>query len=116
MRRALRVLIVLLLATPVVAQDPYRVFVQVTVGAAAGGFTLATIQAATSHPQANWAICRLRSAEISYTTDGTTPTSTVGTLLEPGDVLEIKSNLEIRLFSGIRTTSTSGQLDCNLGN
>lgn len=101
------------------AQDPYRLLVQLTIAGSASGFTSTVIGSGsnntTGHPQANWATCRVRTAEISFTTDGTTPTSTVGVLAEPGDILDLKSNLELRLFLAIRTTGTSGQVDCIIG-
>jgi hypothetical protein len=44
--------------------------------------------------------------------NGSAATSSVGTLLEVGDVLPIVGHDVLVNFSAIRTTGTSGQLDC----
>ncbi len=62
--------------------------------------------------QAQSAGCRLETAQVRWTIDGTTPTSTVGTLLEVGDWLPISGHDALVKFQAIRTGSTSGQLDC----
>jgi hypothetical protein len=91
----------------------YITFEQITVTNTAIGFTTAKI---TPNPaggvQPNIAVCRLRTAEISYTIDGTTPTSSVGMLLEVGDVLTVVGHDNMARFLAIRTTASSGQLDC----
>lgn len=92
----------------------YAAFEQITVAASSIGFTGSKITA-TGQPMATYAVCRLRTAEISYTTDGTVPTTTVGTLAEVGDVLVFNGHDVLTQFRAIRTTGTSGQLDCNYG-
>lgn len=95
------------------AQDPYYGYEQITVANTAIGFTATKIQAGGGHPQATRALCRLETAEIRYRTDGGTPTSSVGILLEPGDVLDIAGDpAQIAQFLAIRTGSTSGSLSC----
>lgn len=88
-------------------------FEQLTVDNTSGGvgFTLSRVDP-TGEPQATAAVCRLRTAEISFTYDGTAPTASVGQLLEPGDILTLTSHVRIAAFRGIRTGATSGQLDC----
>ena len=102
-----------LLVVPLSAWS-YLGFEQIAVGATAIGFTASTINAGSGHTQATSAECRARTAEISFTIDGTTPTATVGTLLEIGDVRTLEGHDVLALFRAIRTTAVSGQLDCNV--
>lgn len=94
----------------------YIGFEQITVDATAGGksFTAAKVEPNGSGGglQATTARCRLRTAEISFTYDGTTVTSSVGQLLEVGDYLEVTGHDNIMRFRAIRTGASSGQLDC----
>lgn len=90
----------------------YLAFEQVTVAGTAIGFT-ATKITASGLPMATFASCRLETAEVRYTVDGSVPTSTVGTPLEPGDVLELTGHDVLSAFRAIRTGATSGQLDCH---
>ena len=55
--------------------------------------------------------CRLETAQIRWTIDGTAPTSSVGTLLEVGETLTISNPGDIKNFRAIRTGS-SGSLRC----
>lgn len=88
----------------------YIAFEQITVAGTAIGFTTAKIRP-SGLPQATQATCRVRTAELSVTWDGTTPTASVGMLLEIGDTLVLTGNDVLGLFKAIRTGS-SGQLDC----
>lgn len=110
MRRILGALVVLVTAGVGLSAASYRAFEQITVANTAIGFTALKINYYGT--QATVAQCRLETAEVRYTLDGTTPTSSVGTLLEIGDVLTITDPTLIPLFKAIRTGSTSGQLDC----
>lgn len=57
------------------------------------------------------AFCTLETAQIRFTVDGsTTPTATVGHLLEPGQILYLKGYTEIANFRAVRTGSSSGIL------
>ena len=56
------------------------------------------------------ASCRLETAQIRYTLDATAPTTTVGTLLNPDEILVLESRAECLGFLGIRTGGTSGTL------
>lgn len=89
-------------------------FQQITVGASAVGFSVSVINATGTHPAATVGACRVRTAEISYAVDGTTPTGTVGTLAEIGDVIQLTGSDVLNNFRAVRTGS-SGQLDCNVG-
>lgn len=93
----------------------YIAFEQLTVAASSVGFTAAKIlpNGAGSTIQANIASCRLEAAEIRFTIDGTTPTTTVGTLLEIGDYVVVTGYDSIVRFRAIRTGAVSGVLSCN---
>lgn len=108
MRRLLIVALVLV-ATSAPAADRFE---QITVAAAAIGLTTAQIDP-PGIPQAQIATCRLRTAQVSFTYDGTVPTASVGTLLEVGEVLILTGHERLQAFRAIRTTGTSGQLDCS---
>jgi len=92
----------------------YIAFEQITVAASAIGFTASKVEPDNSGGarQATTASCRVRTAEISFTYDGTTPTTTVGQLAEAGDFLIVNGHDSIMRFKAIRTGATSGQLDC----
>lgn len=88
-------------------------FEQITVDNTAGGVAMTTTKITpVGQPQAQYASCRLETAEIRYTLDGTAPTTTVGTLLEIGDTLPIAGHDRLFKFRAIRTGATSGVLDC----
>jgi hypothetical protein len=113
MRTRLTFLALVVASITLAAQTPYYGYEQITVANSAIGFTASKITEGNGHPQATRALCRLETAEIRYRTDGGTPTSSVGTLLEPGDVLEINADpVQIAQFLAIRTGSTSGSLSC----
>jgi hypothetical protein len=103
--------VALLLASTARAVE-YTAFEQITVGNAATGVTRSLVVAGNGHMQANLMTCRLETAQVRYRYDGTAPTSSVGTLLEIGDVLVIRGLDVILKFQAIRTGSTSGVLDC----
>lgn len=114
MKRLMLALTCLLaLTVPLAAQYRYVNFEQITVANSAVGFTSATISEGNGHPQANIASCRLQTAQIRWTVDGTMPTSTVGTPLEIGDYLTLMSPDLVQKFRAIRTGGTSGVLNCN---
>jgi hypothetical protein len=111
MRRILIALVVLAVTVPALAQVLYIDDEQITVANTAIGFTAAKITPG-GKPQATVAVCRLETAEIRYRTSGVAATSTVGALLEPGDVLTVTGHDLLVNFSAIRTGASSGQLDC----
>lgn len=113
MRRLLCAVLLLTALTSAARAAVYLAFEQITVTNSAIGFTAAKINNTDgSHPAAVQASCRLRTAEVSYTIDGTTPTASVGTLLEVGDTLLLNGPDILNTFRAIRTGATSGQLDC----
>jgi hypothetical protein len=98
--------------TALVSAANYIAYEQITVAGTAIGFTVAKITA-PGRPQATVATCRLETAEIRYTLDGvTTPTSTVGTPLEPLEGITFNGHDVLEKFLAIRTTGSSGTLNC----
>lgn len=88
-------------------------FEQKTIDNTAGGVALtSTIYDPVGQPLTKTTRCRLEGAEIRFTYDGTTVTTTVGTLLEVGETLKLTHD-RTRQFRGIRTTGVSGILSCN---
>lgn len=55
----------------------------------------------------------VETAQIRFTVDGTAPTTAVGRLANPGDVIELATN-DFTLFKAIRTGGSSASLqgDC----
>ncbi len=94
----------------------YIMFEKVAVGSVAIGMTISSLSASGGHPQANSGVCRASVAEMRYTIDGRTPTTTIGTLLEVGDLLAMAGNDVLLNFRAIATGATAGQLDCNYWN
>ena len=62
------------------------------------------------------AVISVETAAIRFTVDGTTPTATVGHLAEPGDVIELVEEGQVRLFRAIRQGGTSATIMCTQGN
>jgi hypothetical protein len=89
----------------------YLAYEQVTVAASAIGFTSTAITP-VGRLKATTATCRLETAEIRYTIDGTTPTTTVGTPLEPLEGVTLNGHDVLLNFLAIRTGGTSGTLNC----
>jgi len=114
MRRLIAALLVGLTvsAAPLLAQRAYLGFEQLTVADTAIGFTTAKIEP-PGRVQAAFAVCRLETAQIRFTFDGSTPTSTVGTLWEIGEEREFNGHDVLVNFRAIRTGGTSGVLDCH---
>ena len=74
----------------------------VTVDATVGGVGLT----ATTYLRARKAFLTLETAQIRFTLDGTTVTSSVGHLMEVGQILTLENPDEIRNFRAIRTGSS----------
>jgi len=102
--KALRVLFLVLFFAGFAWADSYEA---ITVAGTAIGTTTATVGIAT------WGMCRVETAEIRYTLDGkTTPTSTVGVVLEPLEWIILENPIQIRNFRGFATGNTSANLKC----
>ena len=83
----------------------------ITVADTAIGFTATKIKP-TNATAVQGVFCSLETAQIRFTLDGTTPTSTIGHLLGVGQTLTISHAGDIENFRAIRTGSTSGSLRC----
>lgn len=83
----------------------------VTSGAAVG-FTAATKITATKTALVAKVICE--TAPVRYRTDGVAPTASVGSLLNPGDVLYVAGGNNLTNFSAIAVSATA-TLDCEYG-
>jgi hypothetical protein len=110
-----RVIGALLLAVVMAAsaEASFFDFNQITIDNTAGGIALT---ASKITPFLSYVQCRVRTAEISYAYAGpakVTVSSSVGTLAEPGEFINITSVEMAQNFRAIRTGSTSGQLDCH---
>lgn len=112
MTRRLHVLFLLVLLLAGSVSASYRQYEQVTVATTAIGFTVNYIVKTSGHNAAAKAFCRLEQAQIRYRVDGVAPTTTVGTILDVGDVLELTDSDAIIQFVAIRTGGTSGILNC----
>lgn len=103
-KRFLCVSLLLALAVPVAAQR-VSTFEQVTVANSSIGLTAAKLLGMAS------CTIRLETAQVRWRADGTAPTSSVGTLMEVGDVLTIPNIVDAAAIRFIRTGATSGVLD-----
>ena len=83
----------------------------VTVAGAAIGITSSASGGVLPHA----ALITVEVAQISVTVDGTTPTPTVGHILEPGDEITLTDRGEVMNFRAIRTGGTSATLKVTPG-
>ena len=102
-----RILLFLVLSTVTLSA---RATFQLTVAATAIGFRSADTF------RANQMFCRLETAEIRYTFDGSLPSATNGFLWEVGEEKTVVNTTNwpqaVQRFQAVRTGSTSGVLDC----
>jgi hypothetical protein len=80
----------------------------ITISNVAKGFTSTNIQPTSgnfSGRVCQEVFCALETDQIRFTLDGTTPTSTIGILLNPGQRLTIKNPEDISNFQAIRVTT-----------
>ena len=63
-----------------------------------------------TYDDAIWAEMTLETAQIRIRSDGTSPTSSEGRIVEIGDTIVLKSAAQIAAFKAIRTGGTSGVL------
>ena len=92
--------------------QPYDTFAfeALSVAGSSTALTAATYAPAAT-PPAKMAIARLETAQIRYRLDGTAPTATTGTPMDPGDEIIIYGVPDIASFRAIRTGGVSGTLD-----
>jgi len=94
-----------------VAQTRLLTFEQLTVAGTSVGITAATLTTPSGGRPLALCVARLETAQIRFRVDGTAPTASVGTVLEPGDVLTLPRIEDARAARFIRTGATSGVLD-----
>lgn len=83
----------------------------IAVAGIAIGFTVAKIAVSSDNGLPVRAVCSLENAPIRFTVDGsTTPTSSIGRKLVPGETLVLDSLKDLGSFRAIRTGSVSGVL------
>ena len=90
---------------------PYGAHESVTVDNTAGGVALT---AATIIPF-NRALLTVETAAIRFTADGTAPTTAIGHLAQPGDVIKLAGNDELTRFRAIRQGGVSGTIMASYG-
>ena len=87
----------------------FSAYETITVSGTAGGLTAATISGKSS------ALITVEVAAVRFHVDGSTPTATVGHVLEVNDVLELDTPEVMSKASFIRKGGTSGTLRCSYG-
>ena len=87
-------------------------FETVTIDNTAGGVALTAAKYVTCIK----ALISVETAQIRFTVDGTAPTTTVGHILNSGDVLSLTSNEDIAAFKAIRTGTSSGTIQVTYSN
>lgn len=87
---------------------------KITVSNSAVSLTTATYT--TDGEKAKRAIITVESAQLRYRYDGTAPTSSVGHLLNPFDVITILGSDNITNFKAIRAGSTDAAISCSYEN
>ena len=117
-RFTLGILAALALAVGLHAQSRMVLSEQLTVDSTSGGVTFTAEKiTAPDGTQALTAMCRLETAEIRWTiAQDQTVTASVGTLMEVGDWITLRGHDNLVRFHAIRTTGSSGQLDCTYSN
>lgn len=105
--RGVLLLVLLLGSEPLIAQT--RTYESITVAASAIGLGATTIDPANAAPILG-CTARLETAQVRFRLDGTAPTSSEGTLMEVGDVLDIRGYQDAKQIQWIRTGATSGVL------
>lgn len=80
------------------------------------GLTASTLVAANGEALTA-CVGKLETAQIRIRYDGTAPTTTEGTLVDVGEIVQLTSNAALQAFRGIRTGGTSGiiRFHCTVG-
>lgn len=91
------------------AASDYVTYESVTVAATSIGIT-STIINPVGQPQQRACSARLETAQVRFRYDGTAPTAAEGTLLEVGEILDMRDVQTATAIRFIRTGATSGVL------
>lgn len=113
-RTCLLLAVVVAFAVPLHAQWSYvKNLAAVTIaGTAVTVFTAADITAGAGHPQATTGVCKVVTANVRYTIDGQTPTTSFGLVAYAGDSIVVNGTQPLLNLAAIRDDSTSATLDC----
>jgi hypothetical protein len=113
LRRGLLVVVLLAFVASVTGHAAvFRTYAQVTIDNTSGGVALpATLIKPAGQQQMNHCQLRLETAEIRFRVDDGAPTTTVGVPMEPLEVVQLDSAVEIGAFRAIRTGAASGVLN-----
>lgn len=87
---------------------PYT-FDQITIDNTSGGKSITSANINAS-PKPKKVIITIETAQIRYTIDGTAPTSSVGHLCNPFDVIVLEGYSQIQNFKAIRAGGTSATI------
>ena len=109
MRRLILILCAVALVAGPVFGSTYKRLETIAVAGTAVGLSATTISP-SGYPQMRQCVGRLETAEIRFRYDGTDPTSAVGQLLEPLEILTLSDFTDISQLKMIRTTSTSASI------
>lgn len=83
----------------------------ITVGASAVGLSATTYEPTDGRPVRKECLVLLETAQVRWRVDGAAdPSSTVGSIFDPGGVLRLQGWRDMKRFRAIRTGSTSGVL------
>jgi hypothetical protein len=81
-----------------------------TISNSAVGLTSTNYVASGNLRKVDKVVCTLESAQIRFWVDGSTPTATVGHILNPGETLTLENYDEVRKFLAIRTGTVDATL------
>ena len=110
-RTLILVSLCVLWAAAVVAQAPLGVDEALTIDNTSGGVALATTTTdPAGAPQAVFCQGKLETAQVRYLDNGDAPTTTVGTLVDVGDVIQMFGHEYIAAARFIRTGAVSGTI------
>ena len=116
MKRTLWLLIIGALLLPIrgSAQSRFVTFESITFAASSIGFTATTLRP-TGEADMRSCTGKLETAQIRIRYDGSAPSTTVGMLIDVGDIITIHGLEYLSNFRGIRTGGTSGavQFHCS---
>jgi len=105
MKRLLIIITLVLLSLPAISWS--QGYEAVTITSASKALTQ------TTYLRSRSALCRVETAPIRYTVNGTTvPTALVGIVLYPLEWIILENTDQIRNFRGFATTATDASLKC----
>jgi len=85
----------------------------ITVSSTAIGITASLLSSGTTRAQKSEGLCTVESNQIRYRVDGSNPTTSVGHVADPGDIIHLEGLSELVNFRAIRT-SADAKLYCTV--